>query len=126
MRRRHALFHIALALPLALLAACGGAGSDAGVTPPGGLPGTTGAPAPANAVVVRDNVYSPAVTTVLPGATVTWTWSAANTHDVTFDDGVTSGLLTHASFQRTFTTPGTYSYHCTLHGSAMSGTVVVQ
>jgi plastocyanin len=123
MRSSRALCSTTIAL-FALLAACGGAGVDAGVTTPGGRD-TTGAVAQ-NAVAVRDNVYSPTVTTVLPGSTVTWTWSASNTHDVTFDDGVTSGLLTHATYQRTFTVPGTYRYHCTLHGATMSGTIVVQ
>jgi plastocyanin len=111
-------------VPLALLAACGGAGVDAGVTTPGARD-TTGAAA-RNAVVVRDDLFAPSVMTVPPGSTVTWTWSAIHTHDVTFDDGATSGLLTNAAYQRTFTVPGTYRYHCTLHGSAMSGTVVVQ
>lgn len=127
MRRARALFHTTLIL----LAACGGAGPDGGATTPGvAPPGTTGAPPSPNTVAVRDNVFSPGVMTVPAGSTVTWTWSANNTHDVTFDDGVTSGLLTNASFQRTFKTPGSYTYHCTLHGAlhggGMSGTVVVQ
>jgi plastocyanin len=31
-----------------------------------------------------------------------------------------------AAYEVTFPTPGTYRYDCAVHGSAMSGTVVVQ
>ena len=45
-----------------------------------------------------------------------------------FDDGsnISSGSQSSGTFSRTFTAAGTYKYHCTIHGSAMSGQVVVQ
>jgi plastocyanin len=30
------------------------------------------------------------------------------------------------TFSRTFSTPGTFTYQCSIHGAAMSGTVIVQ
>jgi plastocyanin len=82
---------------------------------------------------VSNNAYSPTPKTVTAGTTVTWTWrtctgdtysgQACVTHNVTFDDGVSSPSQDNGSFTRTFAAPGTYNYHCTLH--AMSGQVQV-
>src|SRR4030095_14151839 len=66
------------------------------------------------------------------GYTVVWTWKG-NTHSVTegtpgnptgFDSGV---LNTGATFQITFTDPGTVDYYCDPHGlcCGMVGTVTV-
>lgn len=79
-----------------------------------------------DAIDVKDNLYAPSATTVPTGTTVTWTWQGANLHTVTFDDGAASARQTSGTFQRTFTNPGTYRYHCEVHGNAMSGSVTVQ
>lgn len=77
-------------------------------------------------------VFSPASVTIDPGQPVCWTWSGALTqHTVKADDGAfTSGPPAFdGSFQRTFRTPGTFGYHCQVHGSpttGMRGTVVVR
>jgi plastocyanin len=63
---------------------------------------------------------------VATGTKVTWTWIGSTAHSVTFDDGVTSATQTSGSFNRTFDTAGSYPYHCKVHGTAMSGTVVVK
>ena len=60
------------------------------------------------------------------GAKVTWTWTGAALHSVTFDDGATSTTQATGSYSRTFDTAGTYGYHCKVHGTSMSGTVTVQ
>ena len=65
--------------------------------------------------------------TVPVGTTVTWTNMDAVAHTTTSDTGAwDSGTLTPgASFQHTFTSPGTFTYHCMIH-PYMHGTIVVQ
>jgi len=115
--RRTIVLPLALA---ALIAACGGGygSSDTGIT------GTTSATG--NAVRVADNSFTPSATTVPPGTTVTWTWAGARQHNVTFDDGTASATQASGTFQRTFAAAGSYAYHCTIHGSVMSGVVTVR
>ena len=73
--------------------------------------------------------YGPGTITVVIGVnnTVTWTNRDFSVHTVTSDSGgFDSGLLNSGdSWTHTFTTPGTYAYHCTIH-PFMTGTVVVR
>lgn len=117
MRPRRQQVHAALLLLITVLAAaCSGTpGTDPvynGTTP--------------NVLVLNDT-FSPAATTVPVGTTVTWSWNTGGaTHNVTFDDGVTSSpTLGSGSHTRTFGASGTFAYHCTLH-AGMNGTVTVQ
>ena len=79
------------------------------------------------------NRFEPANVTVAAGTTVTWTW-VGGFHDVTSAgnpgfSGSGAPVAPPRSFSHTFTTPGTYLYFCSVHGSAtagMRGTVVVQ
>jgi amicyanin len=80
-----------------------------------------------NAVKVASYAFSPAVITVKAGTMVTWTNSDAVSHTVTSDTGtmLKSDLFARGqSYSYTFTTAGTYSYHCVPH-PYMKGTVVV-
>ncbi len=106
---------------LVLAAACGG---DYG-TNPGGGGGGGGGTTPN--VQVQNNRFSPAATTVAGGTTVTWSWSSGGvSHNVTFDDGVTSSPTQGSgSHSRTFGVAGTFGYRCTLH-AGMNGAVTVQ
>lgn len=76
--------------------------------------------------------FSPATITINPGEAVCWTWSGtAVQHNVRADDGsYTSGPPEdRGTFKRTFNEPGTYGYHCQVHGNptaGMRGTVVVR
>lgn len=91
------------------------------------------APNPSTGVTVGNNFFDPAARTVSAGATVTWTWvnTGAISHSVE-SVGATSftssPILTGAgqTYSITFDTPGTYEYQCVVHGSAMSGSIVVQ
>ena len=69
--------------------------------------------------------FSPAIVDIAVGGTVTWNGLAG--HDVTFDTGGSPANVSGASSgSRTFSVPvGTYAYHCSIHGSGMSGSVVV-
>jgi adhesin/invasin len=84
-------------------------------------------PPPATAAVsVEDNFFDPSSARVAAGGTVTWTWNGAVSHNVTFASGTNSATQAAGTFMRTFPTAGSYAYSCTIHGAAMSGTVVVE
>jgi plastocyanin len=87
-------------------------------------------------VTVSNNNFTPDQVTVARGATVTWQWNSCTgdgyggqictSHSVTFDDGGPSASLrSDGSFSRTFSTAGTFNYHCTAH-QTMTGRVVAQ
>lgn len=137
-----------LAAPLValLLAACGGGGSGSGsyATGPGNNPGGNnpggGNNNSPNTVTLTADAFSPSVIAVAAGTTVTWNWDSCTdtggyggystcvSHNILFDDGsnISSGSMSSGTFSRTFTAVGTYKYHCTIHGSAMSGEVDVK
>jgi plastocyanin len=78
------------------------------------------------AVSIVDFAFQPASIEVAAGSTVTWTNTGAAPHTVTADNGAfdSGQLKPGATFSQTFTTPGTYTYHCEIHPQ-MTGTVVV-
>ncbi|MEP6688483.1 MAG: plastocyanin/azurin family copper-binding protein [Gemmatimonadales bacterium] len=98
---------------------------------------TTGGPTGTIVQVLTDGGtrFEPKDITVTVGTTVTWVWGTnAVSHNVIPDDGVTpatSGGLASAphDYQYTFTSVGTFAYHCAQHGGmggvGMSGTVTV-
>ena len=49
-------------------------------------------------------------------------------HTVTFDADTTimSAFQSSGTYARTFTVAGTYPYHCSIHGKAMTGVITVQ
>ena len=111
-----------LASLLVVAAGCGGGdGSDTTTGPPNTPPTTP------NTVNVGNNFFSPVDISVASGTTVTWQWVAGATdHNVTFDDNTHSETQSSGTFARVFTAPGTYAYHCTIHGAAvMHGSVIV-
>ncbi len=84
---------------------------------------------------VSSNTTNPAITTINVGDTVQWDW-VNGTHTTTSGscsggscspDGLWDKPITfeNTSFSLTFNSPGTYSYYCTPHLSAMQGIVVV-
>ena len=79
-------------------------------------------------VSIINFAYSPASVSVSVGDTVTWTNNDAGVpHTVTSDTpGVfdSGNMATGATFSKTFTAAGTFTYHCNIHPS-MTGTVVV-
>ena len=118
-----------IAIALISAAACGGTSST------GTQNGVNTAPPPGG-VSVTNNVFSPVTKTVAVGSSVQWAWNSCTgdvysgqtcvSHNVVFDDGVTSGLQDQGTFNRTFNVAGTYNYHCAVHGAAMSGSIIVQ
>ena len=115
-----------LCLALAVANACGGSG-DKAAGPGGNNNGGTGG-STSNQISIGDNFFDPSSTTLAAGATVTWTWTGNLNHNVTFDNGTigNSGTQNTGTFAKTFSSPGTYNYHCSVHGVGMSGTIVIQ
>lgn len=77
-------------------------------------------------VTIQNFQFSPQSITVAAGTTVTWTNRDSVSHTVTGDNGgpASSQIATGQSYSYTFATPGTYTYHCTIH-PMMKGTVIV-
>jgi len=77
-------------------------------------------------VSIFNFAFNPSAITVRAGTTITWTNNDSASHTVTSDTNTfASGTLsTGQSFSATFSTPGTYAYHCAIHPS-MTGTVIV-
>jgi YVTN family beta-propeller protein len=82
-------------------------------------PGTTSA-------TIAQFAFDPPTVTIASGESVTWTNTDPVQHTVTSDNpGFDSGPLSQdATFSTTFTTPGTFAYHCNIH-PFMHGSVVV-
>jgi plastocyanin len=79
------------------------------------------------AVAIGGFAFSPATITVSVGDTITWTNNDPQTHTATADDASwNSGNIAGGGGTKavTFTTAGTFPYHCAIH-SSMTGTVTV-
>jgi plastocyanin len=101
------------------------AARDVAVVRPARRPHRVGARAAATArVVIADFRFGPSAIVVHAGDTVTWSNEGPSDHTATgagFDTGV---LRQGASGSHTFTSAGTFAYHCTIH-RFMKGTVTV-
>ena len=132
------------AIGIVVAAACGGGGGETTTTGPGNnQPGNGNNNNNPNTVTLVDSSFNPANITIKAGQTVTWQWTACA--DTTGGYVAMDGRLHHAPdhvrrrrqvrsprsrtrarYNRTFASAGTIKYHCTIHGSYMSGQVVVQ
>jgi plastocyanin len=81
----------------------------------------------------HNGTKNPAIDTVAVGTTVTWTWTntGSTPHSAESEGSpsfTSSETLTGSgkTYSVTFTSPGTYSYDCAVHGMAMTGRIVVQ
>jgi plastocyanin len=105
------------------LAALGCSGSD---NPSGPTNGGNGSNTVTVGTAAGGLGFNPADITIPVNGTVTWNWNSGGVvHNVTFQDGSTSGDKASGSYQKSFPTAGTFSYLCTIHGPVMSGTVTV-
>jgi plastocyanin len=125
---------VAALIVAATALACGGSGSSASTAPPSSPP-----PVPNGSTMnlsVTNNHFSPVTDSVAAGSNLTWTWnsctgdgyggSSCESHSVQFDDdGPSSSIKSSGTFSRMFADAGTYTYHCAVHGAAMSGTITV-
>lgn len=81
----------------------------------------------------RNSSTNPAVDTVAVGGVVTWTWGNTGIAEHSVRSLGTPSFVSSATklgngqnYSFTFTTAGTYSYDCAVHGSQMTGRVVVR
>lgn len=81
----------------------------------------------AGASTLTTTAFSPNPMTVAVGTTVTWTNRDSTSHTSTANNGAwNSGLIAPGgTFSMTFSSAGTFPYHCTVH-PGMTGTVTVQ
>jgi plastocyanin len=90
-------------------------------------------------VSVADFYFGPEKVTLKKGQSINWVWAEGNTypHDVHLKSGpkglkgkssysTKTTAVTDAEFEKTFTTPGTYHFICTIHPTQMHMTVVVK
>jgi plastocyanin len=127
-----------VALTVAAVCACGGSGGGSSSTGPNNSPPPGNTTTPSGGVSVTNDAFSPGTKTVTVGTTVKWAWNSCSSdpyygtgqtcasHSVTFDDGTTSPTQSQGTYERMFTAAGTYNYHCSIHGAAMSGSITVQ
>jgi plastocyanin len=113
---------VLIAALMAGAAACGA--SSAYSTSPGG----GGTPAPNTIDANPSLAFLPPTLSVATGTSVTWTFEGT-THNVTFTaaTGVPADIpnSTNTSVSRTFSTAGTFAFHCSIHPQ-MTGTITVQ
>lgn len=95
---------------------------------PSNTPTTTGTPVSIvnGSSTLTTTAYSPNPVSVAVGGTVTWTNNDVTTHTATSDDGSfnSGNMAPGATFSRTFSAAGTFTYHCAIH-PGMVGTVTV-
>jgi plastocyanin len=114
---------------IALVLICGCTGSG----PTTGTPTPTQTPSQGNAVSIQNFAFVPPTLQVAAGTTVTWTNLDAVDHQIINDATaqaaqgalfMSNPLPQGATYSFTFTTAGTYPYHCNIHPS-MKGTITV-
>jgi len=128
--KRHPLALSAIALALVAASLVGGTAALAKAPPKKPKPVL---------VSVADFYFGPDAVTVKKGGSVKWVWSPANTepHDVHLKKGpkglkkagtysTKTTAVTNAEFKKTFETPGTYNFICTIHPTKMKLTVTVK
>ncbi|MBV8196371.1 MAG: cupredoxin domain-containing protein [Candidatus Dormibacteraeota bacterium] len=121
----------------AVIAACGSSSSSSPTSAGGGGSGGCSVGSAAanqgNANVklqATDSLtFTPQTATVPVGQVVQWTNTGMTMHTITFDSSSASCLSDPsftggATWSVTFSAPGTYSYHCTIHPQ-MTGTLTV-
>jgi plastocyanin len=104
------------------------AGCSSYQTPPATAAPTTSAGG-GNTVVIKNFAFDPSQLTVKTGTVVKWTNQDGAPHTIVSDTGSpaafsSDSLSSGASYTFTFTQPGTYTYHCSIHPS-MKGTIMV-
>ncbi len=77
-------------------------------------------------VTISNFTFDPTVVTIKAGQSVVWTNQNSVAHTVVADDNSwkSPNIAQGSTFSQTFTTAGTFAYHCSIHPN-MKATVVV-
>jgi plastocyanin len=123
----------AIGLAVAAVSLTGGAAATAKA------PATMGAKPKPTIVSVVDDYFGPDTATIKKGGSIKWVWASTNVepHDVHLKKGpkglkkpgtysTKTTAVTNAEFKKTFETPGTYNFICTIHPTTMKLTVTVK
>lgn len=112
-----AVLAVSAALVALLGVACGSSTSPAN--------SCGGSGASANINTTSSNNFSPGSATITHGQSVCWQNSSSVLHTVTDDGGAFDvNLPVGQIFVHTYSTAGTFAYHCKIH-AGMTGTIVV-
>lgn len=89
-------------------------------------PAVVALPRASSGVTIASLAFAPSALTVAAGDSVVWTNTDPQVHTTTSNTGVwdSGGLNSNQSYTFTFSTPGTYAYHCSIH-SFMTGSITV-
>jgi cytochrome c peroxidase len=90
---------------------------------------TPSGPPPEASVTMQASAFHPATLTVKPGTVVTWTNLDGIFHTASFVSPLIGTTPVFATGAEQLTMPsvtGTYPYICSIHGAAMSGTIIVE
>ena len=75
------------------------------------------------------NTFTPPTVTIQAGQSVTWRW-VTGSHSIVSDSTpqpfADSPIQSSGQFTASFAAAGSYPYHCGIHGTMMTGTIVVQ
>ena len=94
--------------------------SSGGYQPGSGSGSSSGSSSTANTVAIKEisgkYAYSPATISVKSGTKLAWSNKSDAEHSVTFDKGgFSKDIETGKGASYTFSTPGTFAYHCKYH-----------
>ncbi len=108
-------------------------GCKSNSTSPYGMSSGGSNPPPTNEILLQNTSYNPSTKTINKGTKLTWLNKDSFAHTVTSGypgnpDGVfdSGNMGSGASFSYTFNSSGTFKYYCRIHGSIMTGTIIVQ
>ena len=111
----------------------GGGGGGGGSGGGGGAVGSIAVGAAIQFTSAHNGSRNPAVDTIGVGGTATWTWDANSgayaghsVRSVGSTRFTSSAVKSSGTYAVTFDTVGVYQYDCAVHGSAMTGTIVVR
>jgi plastocyanin len=122
----HLLFSTVCAVLIILACTAAGCSSSPAPSSASAQPAAPGG----NTISIKNFAFEPSTLTVKTGTTVTWVNNDGASHTIVSDTGSTASFssdpfATGASYTFTFTQPGTYPYHCSIHPT-MKGEIIVQ